>query len=69
MFHPAIGFLVTVLGARLDRVRDEKGASAVEWVVIAAVLVTLCVGIGVILTNALRTQAQDVGDQIQNSGS
>lgn len=68
MLHPAIGYLVTVLGARLERARNEKGASAVEWVVIAAVLVTLCVAIGAILTGALQGEANDIGDRIQNAG-
>ena len=66
MFHPALGFLATVLGARLDKARSEEGASAVEWVVIAAVLVTVCGIIGVILTNALQGEANEIGNNIQN---
>lgn len=66
MIQPALGFLVTVLGARLDRARREEGASAVEWVVIAAVLVAICGTIALILTNALRTEATNIGNDIQN---
>ena len=67
MMHPALGFLITVLGARLDRVRREEGASAVEWVVIAAVLVAICGAVGLILTNALKGKADTIGNDIQGS--
>lgn len=67
MMHPALGFLLTVLGARLDRVRREEGASAVEWVVIAAVLVAVCGAVGLILTNALKGKAGDIGSDIEGS--
>ena len=67
MMNPALGFLVTVLGARLDRVRREEGASAVEWVVIAAVLVTICGAVGLILMSALRGKADTIGNQIEGA--
>lgn len=64
--HTAVRFLMTMLGARLDRARSEEGASAVEWVVIAAVLVAICGAIAVILTNALTSEATNIGNDIQN---
>ncbi len=64
--QPALGFLMTMLGARFDRARREEGASAVEWVVIAAVLVAICGTIAVILTNALQSEATNIGNDIQN---
>ncbi len=67
MFHPALGFLVTVLGARLDRTRREEGASAVEWVVIAAVLVAICGAVAAILMGALEGKAGDIGNQIEGA--
>ena len=66
MLNPALGYLVTILGGRLDKARREEGASAVEWVVIAAVLVTVCGIIGVILTQALQGEANEIGNNIQN---
>ncbi|GAA3546385.1 hypothetical protein AFL01nite_28030 [Aeromicrobium flavum] len=66
MVHPALGYLVTLLGARLDKARREEGASAVEWVVIAAVLVGICTAVGVILTTALRDEATNIGNDIQS---
>lgn len=67
MVNPLLGFLVTVLGARLDRARREEGASAVEWVVIAAVLVMICGVIGGILVAALRGRATELGSEIEGS--
>jgi Flp pilus assembly pilin Flp len=66
MVHPALGYLVTLLGARLDKARREEGASAVEWVVIAAVLVGICTAVGLILTNALRDEATSIGNDIKS---
>ena len=66
MLNPALGYLVTMLGGRLDKARREEGASAVEWVVFAAVLVTVCGIIGVILTQALQGEANEIGNNIQN---
>ncbi|MFS0886677.1 Flp family type IVb pilin [Aeromicrobium sp. 179-A 4D2 NHS] len=67
MFHPALGFLATVLGARLDKARSEEGASAVEWVVIAAVLVAICGTVAAILMGALEGKAGDIGSQIEGA--
>lgn len=61
-----IGFLLTLLHSRVDRTRDERGASAVEWVIIAAIVVGICIAIAAILRAALVGEAGDIGDQIQN---
>jgi len=64
MHHPALDFLITVLGAKLDKVRREEGASAVEWVVIAAVLVGICGLVAVVLRTALTGKANEIGSEI-----
>jgi glycerate-2-kinase len=53
MFNPAspVGYLLTILDVHLRRARSEKGASAVEWV---------------ILRGALEGEAGDVGRKIQS---
>lgn len=61
-----VGFLILLVGVRLDRARrDERGVSAVEWVVIAAILVGVCGVIAFILTNALRNEATRIGGEIE----
>lgn len=67
-FNPGspIGFLMALFHSRIDRTREERGASAVEWVIIAAIVVGICIAIAAILRAALVGEAGDIGDQIQN---
>ncbi|MEP7088726.1 MAG: hypothetical protein ABI776_01360 [Nocardioidaceae bacterium] len=46
--------------ARLRASRGERGASAVEWVVITAILITIAVAVGVIITQKLTAKANSL---------
>jgi Flp pilus assembly pilin Flp len=59
-----IGFCVLVLQGRLARARREEGASAVEWVIIAAIVVGICIAVAGILRNALVGKANDVSSDV-----
>jgi len=63
--HPAVDFLLIFLKARVERVRSDKdlsrGASAVEWVVISAVVVTIVGAVAFIISGALSKKADEVG--------
>lgn len=61
-----IGFLLSLLTSRVDRARGERGASAVEWVIIAAIVVGICIAIAAILRAALVGEAGDIGNKIQD---
>lgn len=68
--HPAVDFLLTFLKSRVQRVRDEdlsRGASAVEWVIISAVVVTVVGVVAVIINGALKGKASDVSNCIQGT--
>lgn len=67
-FNPAtpIGFLILMLDVRLHKARDERGASAVEWVIISAIVVAICIAIAAILKAALTGKATQIGDEIGN---
>ncbi|RLV56873.1 hypothetical protein D9V41_03630 [Aeromicrobium phragmitis] len=68
MFVP-LQFALTLLGAKVDRARRlEGGASAVEWVIIAAIVVGICLIVGNILLGALQNSARNIGDDIENPG-
>jgi hypothetical protein len=71
-FSPAspLGFLELYLRVRVDRARnsDSRGASVVEWVVIAAIVVAIALAIGLILREALETKAEDISNEIGESG-
>lgn len=59
-----LGFSILMLEGRLARTRREDGASAVEWVIIAAIVVGICILVGGILKTALEGKAKDVGSKV-----
>jgi Flp pilus assembly pilin Flp len=69
--HPAVDYLLTYLKARVERVRSQqdlsRGASAVEWVIISAVVVTVVGVVAVIINGALKGKATDVGNCISGT--
>ncbi|MEU3458472.1 hypothetical protein ABZ721_00765 [Streptomyces sp. NPDC006733] len=68
--HPAIAFLVTFVQGRVQRARAEetsRGASAVEWVIISAVVVTIVGVVAALINNALKGKATDVGNCISGT--
>jgi hypothetical protein len=68
--HPAVDFLVTFVQARIERARSEdlqRGASAVEWVIISAVVVAIVGVVAAIINQALQDGANKVGDCIKGA--
>ncbi len=61
-----IGFCMLMLESRLARARREDGASAVEWVIIAAIVVAICIAVAGILRAALVGKANDIGSDVGN---
>ena len=61
-----LGFTLLVLEGRLARARREDGASAVEWVIIAAIVVAICIAVAGILKSALTGKATKIGNDVQN---
>ncbi|MET7380010.1 hypothetical protein ABZT08_14530 [Streptomyces sp. NPDC005526] len=72
-FHtgiPAVDFLVTFLRGRVERARSgelDRGASAVEWVIISAVVVAIVGVVAAIINSALSEGANKVGDCIKGA--
>ncbi|MFC8140217.1 hypothetical protein ACFUKV_00365 [Streptomyces paradoxus] len=67
---PAVDFLVTFLQARTERARSgelDRGASAVEWVIISAVVVAIVGVVAAIINAALSEGANKVGDCIKGA--
>ncbi|UED86118.1 hypothetical protein [Streptomyces profundus] len=65
--HPATDFLLTFLRTRLARARSgelDRGASAIEWVIIAAVVVGIVAGVAAVIMNALDDRAESVSECI-----
>jgi len=63
----ALQYAWASLRARIARVRSgelERGASAVEWVVISMIVVTIVAVVGFILSQALQNRANNVSNCI-----
>lgn len=61
--HPAVIYLWITLRARIAKVRSgelQRGASAVEWVVISMIVVTIVAAVGLLISKAIRDKAQQV---------
>lgn len=56
-----VQYLLMVLGGIQDRTaREERGATAVEWVVISAVLAALAVGLGVTIKSLVEGKSNEI---------
>ncbi|WP_245791116.1 hypothetical protein [Actinacidiphila rubida] len=67
---PPLEFMLIYLRARMDRVRNEdmsRGASAVEWVVISAIVVGIVAVVGFVIKQALQGKADSVGNCINST--
>ncbi|MEW2118477.1 hypothetical protein AB0945_25470 [Streptomyces sp. NPDC005474] len=67
---PAMDFLVTFLRGRVQRARSgelDRGASAVEWVIISAVVVAIVGVVAAIINTALSDGANKVGNCIRGA--
>lgn len=70
--HPATDYLVAFLRGRVQRARSgelDRGASAIEWVIIAAVVVGIVAGVAAVIMNALDSRASDVSDCIEGANN
>ncbi|MEU0966569.1 hypothetical protein ABZ357_14575 [Streptomyces sp. NPDC005917] len=69
---PAMDFLVTFLQGRVQRARSgelDRGASAVEWVIISAVVVAIVGVVAAIINTALSDGAKKVGNCINGASA
>ncbi len=71
VFGPALSYLRVTLAARYAKARSqdtELGASAVEWVIISAIVVAIIAVVGVWITDALKAKATQVCNGIDGTG-
>lgn len=62
--HPSVTYLRAMLGVRLDRLRSEeersKGASAIEWAIITAILALIAITIGAVIQKKIQDKANSI---------
>jgi Flp pilus assembly pilin Flp len=66
----ALQYVWVSLRARIARVRSgelDRGASAVEWVVISMIVVTIVAAVGILISTALNNRAKNVSTCIGNA--
>jgi len=67
---PTLNFAVVYLRGRIERLRRQdlsRGASAVEWVVISAIVVGIVAFVGYAIKQALETKSNDVKNCITSA--
>ena len=58
---PEVQYLLIQLRGHVARTRDdERGVSAVEWVIITSVLAILALGIGVVISGKVKSKAEGI---------
>ena len=60
---------VAETAAAAPRKASDRGASAVEWVIITGIVVAIVAGVGVIISKAITNKANDACNQINNAGT
>jgi Flp pilus assembly pilin Flp len=67
---PTLNFMIVYLRGRIDRLRNEdmsRGASAVEWVVISAIVVGIVAFVGYAIKSALTKKSTSVSNCISSA--
>ncbi len=61
--HP-VGFAMMLLRRRVDHARQtpERGASAIEWVIITAVVVAMVVVVAAVIWNKVNTSSNEISN-------
>ncbi|WP_433464537.1 Flp family type IVb pilin [Spirillospora sp. CA-142024] len=61
---PAIVYLRAMVGARLARLRSDeersRGASAIEWAIITAILALIAITIGAVIQKKIQDKANSI---------
>ncbi|NVI89430.1 Flp family type IVb pilin [Actinomadura sp. BRA 177] len=62
--HPSVMYWRAVLGVRMARLRSEeersRGASAIEWAIITAILALIAITIGAVIQKKIQDKANSI---------
>jgi hypothetical protein len=70
MNHPWIIYLVAFLSMRIHRARTapSRGASAVEWVIITAIIAGVALGLATLISQLVTEKQGDIQDSFGGGG-
>ncbi|GAA2888601.1 hypothetical protein GCM10010517_52610 [Streptosporangium fragile] len=68
--HPWIVYAITLLSVRIDRARNAptRGASAVEWVIITAIIAGVALGLATLIRNLVEGKQAEISNQFGGGG-
>jgi Flp pilus assembly pilin Flp len=67
---PWLSYLVAMLNVRLDRARaaPSRGASAVEWVIITAIIAAVALGLATLIKTLVESKEGDIQNSFGGGG-
>ncbi|GAA4578849.1 hypothetical protein GCM10023194_02810 [Planotetraspora phitsanulokensis] len=67
---PVVDYFLTILSARVHRARTapSRGASAVEWVIITAIVAGLAITISLVITAGVDSKTQEIQNSFGGGG-
>jgi len=65
-----LNYLIAMLRVRLDRARNapSRGASAVEWVIITAIIAGVAFGLAALIRTLVQERQQDIENAFNGGG-
>ena len=68
--HPWIVYTVACLNVRIEKARTAptRGASAVEWVIITAIIAGVALGLATLIRTLVEEQQGEIEEQFGNGG-
>ncbi|MBB2909633.1 Flp pilus assembly pilin Flp [Streptosporangium becharense] len=68
--HPWVVYAITLLRVRIDRARNAptRGASAVEWVIITAIIAGVALGLATLIRNLVEGKQSEISNQFGGGG-
>lgn len=69
--HPWIVYATAFLSVRIEKARTapSRGASAVEWVIITAIIAGVALGLATLIKSLVEGRQTEISDQFGNGGT
>ncbi|GAA3831320.1 hypothetical protein GCM10022226_60470 [Sphaerisporangium flaviroseum] len=68
---PIVAYLMAILRVRLDRARTAptRGASAVEWVIITAIIAGVALTLATLISSLVKTKSSEIESNFGGGGA
>jgi Flp pilus assembly pilin Flp len=60
MNDPFVAYVWSAVRVRFGRLREDDGASAIEWAIITGLLAMIALGVGVVILRKVKSAANDI---------